>query len=434
MKIALISPKGSFMSKSNPAFYSSTNVLESFRNTWSGLGPGLLIIAALTPPSFDIEVIDENVETINFSNTYNLIAISFMTQQATRAYQIADKFKEMNVKVVLGGIHATVLPEEAKRHADSVIIGEAEYLWPEFINDFKKNKIKPFYKSDKIVDLKDSPIPRYDLIKNKNYKIIWIQTTRGCPHDCEFCAASKVFGFKYRKKSIEQVIEEVKLVQKIIGNNVRIVFGDDNFFVNESYSIAMLERLIPLKIRWGAQTDISIAKKDKILNLLYKSGCLQFFIGFESLSEQNLRGLDKRGWKLKQLKNYSEYIRKIQSYGIGVMGAFILGLDHDDISVFKKLEDFIIKNYLADTQISILTPLPSTPLRNRLEKEKRILPTKWENYTGWDVNFIHKTLSKEQLENGVLNIYRNINDKKVYFEKMEYYKKIHRKLILQKNS
>lgn len=437
MRMCLISPKGNFLSKNSVAFkkfYANTKFIESFRNTWSGLSPGLLIVAALTPPTYEIELIDENIDTINFSTNFDLVAISFMTQQAIRAYQIADEFRKRNVKVVLGGIHAMAMPEEAKQHADSVIVGEAEYLWPEFIDDFENNKIKPFYKSEKEVDLKDSPIPRYDLIKNNNYKTIWIQTSRGCPHDCEFCAASKIYGNKYRKKTVEQVIEEVKLVQKIFGNSIKIGFSDDNFFVNEKYSTAILEKLIPLKIRWGTQTDISIAKKDNILKLLYKSGCTHLFIGFESLFEQNLKEIDKQGWKHKQLKKYSEYIKKIQSYGMGIMGAFIVGLENDEFSVFKKTEDFILNNYLADAQIAILTPLPGTRLRKRLEREKRILPTQWDNYTFWDVNFIHKTLTKRQLENGLFEIYKNLNNERVYLRKARHFKEIQKNLIKKKAS
>jgi radical SAM superfamily enzyme YgiQ (UPF0313 family) len=432
MRVALISPKGSFLGKSNAfkKFYADTKFFESYRNTWSGLTPGLLIISSLTPSSYKMEIIDENIDTINFSNNYDLVGISFMTQQATRAYQIADKFRSNNVTVVLGGIHATVMPEEAKIHADSVIIGEAEYLWPEFIDDFENHRIKPFYKSEKEVDLKDSPIPRYELIKDKNYRIIWIQTTRGCPHDCEFCAASKIYGHKYRKKSIEQVIEEVKLVRKIFGN-IQIGFSDDNLFVDKHYSISLLEQLIPLKIKWVTQTDIFVAEKEEILNLLHKSGCSRLFIGFESLSEKNLKGIDKHNWKFHRLKKYSHYIKKIQSHGIGIIGAFILGLENDDISVFNKTENFILENFLADIQISILTPLPGTRLRRKLEKEKRILPTEWDNYTFWDVNFIHKILTKEQLENGVLKIYQNVNSEKAYLHKLKHFKEIHKSLLEQ---
>lgn len=260
MKIALISPKAPALS-TNLKIQKTIDELKEFdflKQNWRGLSYGLLIIAALTPASYEIDFIDENYDPINFSIKYDLVAISASTTAiANRAYQIADQFRKERMKVVIGGIHATVLPEEAKEHADSVIIGESEYLWPILINDLEKNNLNSFYKTDKLVNLREIPPPRYDLLKADRYRIIWLQTARGCPHDCEICAASKVYGKKYRRKDVEQVVNEIKFIKQKLGN-IPIGFSDDNLFVDKKYLKLFLERIIPLKIRWYGMTDISI--------------------------------------------------------------------------------------------------------------------------------------------------------------------------------
>jgi radical SAM superfamily enzyme YgiQ (UPF0313 family) len=432
MKIALISPKGEFFSHNREfkEYFSASSGTVSYNQYWSGVSSGLLIIAALTPPHHEIEFIDDNIEPVDFKKNYDLVGISGVTQQAVRAFQIADEFRKRNVKVVMGGIHATLLPEEAALHADAVVIGEAEYLWPELLKDLEKKTLKQFYQSKKTVDLTDSVMPRYDLLKNKNYKTLWVQSTRGCPHDCEFCAASKVYGHKYRHKPVEQVIKEIRYLKDNF-KNFRLCLSDDNLFVNKIFYFSFIEELSKLNIRWMAQTDISVAENEKLLQLLSQSGCYSLFIGLETLSEQGLKNLDKQGWKFKKLTKYAEYIQKIQSYGIGVYGAFILGLDTDTTSTFDELIQFIIDNHIYAAQITILTPFPGTRLRKRLENEKRILNTTWDNYTGFDVNFIPKNMTAEELQSGVLKIYKAVNSQEVFNSNMTYFKEIQKKLLLK---
>jgi radical SAM superfamily enzyme YgiQ (UPF0313 family) len=431
MKIALINPRSSFLSL-NPEFnefWSKSKYTSTYRQNWSGIGTGLLIIASLTPPTYEIELIDENIEDIDFSKNYDLVGITAMTQQATRAYQIADEFRKNKIKVVIGGIHATVLPEEAMGHADSVVVGEAEYLWPQLIGDLLKNELKSYYKNSKQVKMIDSPIPNYQLIKNKKYCVCWVQTTRGCPHNCEFCAASNVYGKKYRHKSIDQIVEEIKAIKRYLGL-IRIGFGDDNIFADKKYARELLDKLRLLNIRWAAQTDVSVAEDKNLLKMLKECGCTFLFIGFESLSEESLRKVDNaNGWKSKKILNYKKYIREIQSHGIGIMGSFIIGLDADRCTVFKEIRDFIADNNLYDAQVSIATPLPGTLFRKKMEKDNRLLPTAWDNYTGFDVNIMHCKMNKNELESGLLYIYKEINNKDIYVRKLEYFKKVQKKLI-----
>ncbi|MDP8230969.1 MAG: cobalamin-dependent protein [Candidatus Gorgyraea atricola] len=426
IKVALISPKGTFFSKDIKfrEFWEKNQIRQFYSRFWSGLSTGLLIIGALMPKDVKCKLIDENLEPIDFDMGYDLIVLSAMTQQAQRAYQIADEFRRRNVKVVIGGIHATILPKEAKEHCDSVIVGEAEETWPQFINDFLKNNTQPFYFSTRSFDLEKSPIPKYELLNPENYKTIWIQTTRGCPHNCEFCIASRLFGTKFRHKSIKQVIKEVKLIKSIF-KNPWIGFGDDNMFVNKKYAFELLEKLIPLKIRWMTQTDISIAKDKALLALLKKSGCRFLFIGFESVTRKSLESVDRAGFKIRMLDKYKDYIQKIQEAGMGIIGAFVLGFDYDDTTVFKNTAEFIINNHIYASQLTILTPLPGTRLRERLKDENRLLSFNWDNYTFWDVNFIPKHMSAIELQNGLLKVYKTIYDDKVLLNNVSYFKKIY---------
>jgi len=425
MKIALVSPRGALLGRNAEFndFFRQSPEMEFYRQYWSGLGSGLLVVGALTPKDVEIKLIDENIEDINFNRDYDLVAITAMTQQATRAYEIARRFREKNTKVVLGGIHTAVLPDEARLYADSVVVGEAENLWQILLNDFRHNRLSPIYISQREVDLKESPIPKYELLEEKPYKIVWIQATRGCPHDCSFCCASRIYGSKYRHKSINQVIEEIKKIRSI-KKHVVIGFADDNLLCDENYSRHLLEKVVDLRIRWIGQSDISIAHDNSLLKLIKKSGCVALFIGFESIIEDNLKGIDSSNWKLKHFKDYVASIRKIQGNGIGIIGTFIVGFDDDDTSVFDRLANFIIDNRLAGAQIAALTPFPHTRLREALFKEGRVLDTPWDNYTFYDVNIKPKKMSSQELKEGILYTFKKVYSSVVAAEKSEYFKNV----------
>jgi radical SAM superfamily enzyme YgiQ (UPF0313 family) len=433
MKLALITPRGVFFSNDTEmvSFFrtivkvAKDNFLIPQRGYWSGGSLGLLIVAALTPPDFKIDFIDENYEEINFEEKYDLVGVTAMTQQATRAYEIADEFRKRGVKVVIGGIHATVMAEEAKEHADVVVVGEAENVWQTFIDDFRKGEMKPYYKSTIPADLTRSPLPRYDLLKKYDYKMIWVQTTRGCPHDCDFCSASNVYGRVIRHKSIGQVLGEINYIRGLWDEPV-LNFADDNMFADKKYSYELVKRLGQTELRWGAQSDVSVARDDVFLELLRRSNCMQLFIGFETLSKKNK--VDKHGWKQAKIDDYPKAIKKIQATGIGILGSFILGLDGDDVSVFDDLSNFIVDNFLYAAQVMVLTPLPGTRLRERLSKENRLLSSDWKRYTFFDVNFIPRRMTPEELQNGVLEIYKRIYSRDVKMTVVRHFKEIYANL------
>jgi radical SAM superfamily enzyme YgiQ (UPF0313 family) len=433
MRIVFISPKVKFNTSicQLNTFWEGLNKVSPNSNLWFGVSTALLTVAALTPSKYDINFIDENVQEIDFSVEYDLVAISLMTQQAFRAYYLAREFKKRKAIVVLGGIHASLLPKEAILNADSIVIGEAEYVWEKVIKDFENNALQKYYLSDKEVNLNDSPIPRYDLMEKNKYKYINIQASRGCPHNCDYCTASKIFGFKYRNKSINQVINEIKIIKKTFKDPF-IAFSDDNLLVNRGWSIELLQELSELKIRWHAQSDISIGNNDQLLSLMKKSGCNFVFIGIETVTKEGLYTLDKKKWKMKQLDNYSGYIKNIQDHGIGVIGSFMLGLDSDDKKIFNKIQRFVTDNLLYGSSYTILTPYPGSKIREQFKKENRLLSDSWEQYTGYNVVFNPKNIKKEDLEKGIVSLYLNTYTKENYENKMKYFKSVQKKLI--KNS
>jgi len=356
----------------------------------------LPLIAALTPDDIEIRIIDENIEEINFDEKVDIVGITSNTFQSIRAYEIADEFRKRNVTVVIGGVHATMLPEEAIRHADSVVVGEAENVWKEFINDYRSGKIKKFYRSNEPPNLDILPVPRWELVKNKNYYFHSIQTTRGCPWNCEFCSVKSMYGSRYRYKPIPKVINEIKRALEI--EKKLILFADENFIGNKNYTKQLLKEIIPLKLTYFIQTSIDVADDNELLDLLAESGCRKLCIGFESISESNLRQMNKG--RCNKIEFYAENIEKLQSYGFEIEGFMIFGYDFDDETIFEKTVNFINETNIIFPILNILTPFPGTKLRDRLLNENRVLHNDWSKYDLSHVCFKPKLMSPETLQNG----------------------------------
>jgi len=426
MKVALILPKG--VIGTNEEFkdiWKDAGYVAPDRYIFSGFSLGPLVFAALLPESYDIQFIDEDFQEIDFEQPYDLVAISATTQKVRRAYEIGDLFRHRGVAVVMGGIHPTVMPEEAKEHSDSVVVGEVEGIISDFLRDVETGVLKPFYRNSAVVDITRSPIPRYDLVDPRNYRLIWVQTARGCPHDCEFCAATKVYGSRYRRKRLNQVLREIRVVKDIWKHPI-LGFADDNMFVNRKYSREVIRSLVPMNLRFVAQSDISVGEDTELLGALRKAGCIALYIGLESIYGKSLEGLDKHNWKRRKVKEYAILIRNIQSNGIGVIGSFILGLDRDPQSVFEDTAQFIIDNNLYASAINILTPLPGTRLRQRLESEGRVLEVPWDQYSYWKVTYKPRQFSPEQLLEGLSYVYRKVYSPAVRRKVSEHFKAIYK--------
>lgn len=433
MRIALIAPKGTHlaMNRAFSDFWRDSAFMESYRLNWSGIGSALPTIASLTPSPHEVVILDESMIPLNSSQEYDLVGISTMTQQATRAYELADTYRRSGVPVVMGGIHASVLPAEAAKHADAVVVGEAEQVWAEVVADAECGRLKRKYEAEGTTDITQSPTPRYDLLRgNASYPVIWVESSRGCPHDCEFCAASRVFGRRYRNKNIHQVLDALTAARRSFPD-CRIGFADDNMFVDKKRAKRLLDALRPEGLRWAGQTDIAVAEDEELLGRIAASGCTFLFIGFESLSEGVLTHIDPACAKAKRLHRYGDLIAAIQSHGIGVMGAFIVGFDEDGPETFDRIVDFVNRTHMYETQISILTPLPGTRIRERLEQEGRLLQTGWDHYTVFDANFVPLRFSSpEELEQGLLRAYQLLHTDEVYLRRLAHFKELNKRRIL----
>ncbi|MFZ3063592.1 MAG: radical SAM protein [Actinomycetota bacterium] len=356
----------------------------------------LTMLAALTPPDSEITVVDEDIQEIDFDQSVDLVGITLLTVTALRSYDIADRFRERGVKVVLGGMHATVRPEEAAQHADAVVIGEAEGVWHQVLADAKAGKLQRFYRSRTFSNMQRMPIPRRDLLCKQSYVTTnTLQATRGCPNHCSFCSIHAVAGRSYRCRPIPEVVSEIETF-----SDRAAVFVDDNIVGNPTYAKQLFRALIPKNIWWFGQATLTIAADDELLDLAAKSGCKCLLIGFESLSEENIRRIGKT--RTNKVSDYKEAVKKLHAHGISVAGSFILGLDNDDTSVFDRTIEFILSNNIDIPNVCVLTPYPGTDLFRKLEREDRIIHKDWRHYGGaYDaVVFRPKLMTATELEQG----------------------------------
>ncbi len=437
MRILLVSPRGEFLCRSEgfAEFMQNSREMRTILHFWNGIGVALPTIAALTPEGHAVEIIDENQEAVDFDGRYDLVGVTAMTQQAVRAYAIADAFRARGVHVAIGGIHATVMPEEAARHADTVFVGEAENSWPQFVTDLAHGVAKPVYNQADFppVDLDRTPVPRFDLLAKYRYPVIYVQASRGCPHDCEFCVASNVYGRRYKFRSVERVVDDIREAKKH-WKFAQIGFADDNLFASRRYSRSLVEAFSAMRFSWFGVCDISVAEDEVFLEALHESGCRTLLVGFETTCEENLRQLDKNQWKLRQFSKYPEYVERIQSWGIGVYGSFILGLDEDDHETPQQIIDFINRNNLMGAQITILTPFPGSRLRDRLVAEGRVIHDQWNWYTVWNAVIHHKNFSPEELESKLLEIYQGVYNPVSNARRSEYFGRVCRQLVNRRAS
>ncbi len=352
-------------------------------------------VAACTPPGHEIRIIDENYEKIDFDEPWDLVGITVLTMLAPRAYEIADEFRRRGAKVVLGGYHPTALPEEAKQHADAVVIGEAEEVWAEVVKDAEKGKLKPFYHG-KHADMSKIPFPRRDLMKFKPLTE-GIQTSRGCPNACDFCATSVFLGRALRRRPIKHVIEELKQIPNRV-----IIFRDASLTLNPKYSMELFKAMKPLKKKWIANGNINLlGKNEKFLKAAREAGCISWFVGFESINPSSLKEAHKVSNKAE---DYDKAIKVVRKYGMGIVGGFIFGFDNDTPEIFDATLDAVLSWDIDAAEFNILTPYPGTPLYYRLDKEGRILTKDWTKYTQAHVVYQPKNMTPKELLEGTKKV------------------------------
>jgi radical SAM superfamily enzyme YgiQ (UPF0313 family) len=364
---------------------------------------GLLTLAGMTPEAHECvyHEVQDLSQLAELPREFDLVAISSFSAQIKDAYRLADQYRAAGTRVVLGGLHVTAVPDEAARHADAVVVGEGESVWRDVVRDADRGQLQPRYVAAGDFPLADAPMPRFDLLEVSKYNRLTVQTSRGCPLRCAFCASSVLLTAKYKQKPVEKVLAEIDRIREL-WRRPFIEFADDNALVNRHYWKQLLPELAKRKLRWFAETDLSVHEDEQLLRLMRDSGCAQVLIGFESPLEAGLHGLElKRDWKRKHWQEARRAIERIQSFGIGVNGCFILGIDGQGPEIFDEVIRYVAETELADVQITIQTPFPGTPLYDRLVAEGRILRQgAWEMCTLFDVNFRPQGMTLEQLRNG----------------------------------
>jgi radical SAM superfamily enzyme YgiQ (UPF0313 family) len=393
-----------------PGFVERSRVIASLPSL------GLLTLAAHTPASWDIvyrehdDMPPDAAETIA-SEGFAVVAISSLTARIDEAYALSCGLRALGVIVIIGGLHASALPEEAATHCDIVVKGEGDIVWPQVIADLESGSWRRLYDSAtagiRSQFHEAQPVPRYDLLDLDRYNRLTLQTTRGCPLHCSFCAASRTIS-PYRKKPLGQVRRELEAILALWPRPF-IELADDNTFVDKAWSRELVALLADHPVKWFTESDISLADDEPLLRSLGRSGCAQVLIGLESASSESMRDLDTRNWKSRRHRDYADKVRRIQDHGVSVNGCFVIGFDHDGPDIFQRTLDYIDSLDLAEVQITLLTPFPGTTLRRKLELESRLLPgAGWSHHTLFDLTFQPARMTAEALKSGFHNLMRAV--------------------------
>ena len=364
----------------NPVSRRSGYLLSKF-STFPPLS--LAYVAAVTPSNWEVKIVDENFDKFVFEEA-DLVGITAFTSNVNRAYEISRMYRERKIKVVIGGIHASMLPDESLQFVDAVMVGEVEGVWERVIKDFENNQLSSMYIGLQIDLTKFKITPRHDLL-HPDYFWHSVQTSRGCPFNCYFCSVSKHLGKAYRQRKVQDVLEELEGIK-----SEYITFVDDNLigYSPESKNRAMelFNGMTQRRLRkkWWMQTSINAADDERMIELAAQSGCMYVFIGFETISQGMLKDM-KKGINLKiGVENYKKVVDKFRKYGIGVLGAFIIGNDYESPTYYKALAKFLVYSGIDIVQISILTPLPGTQLMEQMQREGRLIyqnfPHDWDKY------------------------------------------------------
>lgn len=386
-----------------PGFVERSRVIASLPSL------GLLTLAGATPAGHTLRYLEmpqlPSSDDREALPDFDLVAISSYSAQIFEAYDLADRYRRRGARVVMGGLHVTALPDEALEHCDAVVVGEGEPCWPQVVRDAERRCLQPRYQSDGRYDLAQSPMPAFELLHISRYNRLTVQTSRGCPWRCNFCASSILLTDRYKQKPPERVIAEIDRIIELWPRPF-IEFADDNGMVNRAYWLHLLPQLARRRLRWFTETDVSVGADDALLTAMAAAGCAEVLIGLENPSAAGLDGLElRRNWKRNQLDRHQTLVRNIQRHGIRVNGCFILGLDGHDMRVFDDVAAAAEALELYDVQITVLTPFPGTPLHEQLQREGRLThPGQWNRCTLFDINYRPALMSASQLRAGFHNL------------------------------
>jgi radical SAM superfamily enzyme YgiQ (UPF0313 family) len=358
---------------------------------------GLGLLAALAAPEDEVIYTDDLVRPFDLerdTKSVDLVGISLDSKTARRGYDIAAAYRRQGVKVVLGGIHATAMPDEAREHADSVVVGEAEELWPKLLRDAKEGTLAPVYRGE-LPALGGRPLPRRELFRSNKYiPFQAVETMRGCPYTCEFCSVSSAHGTRLRLRPVEEVVAELGTLGKLV------MFADDNVMLHEQHSRELCRRLAPLGKHWIGQCSLAGLRRPQKVRMLADSGCKGLFVGFESPDQAAMQAIRK---PQNHPQRYRETVELLHEHGIATWGSFVFGCDSDDPEIFDRTVELAIDMKLTLALFAILTPYPGTPLYRRLRAEGRLTDERWWLHEGHDLGspyFVPARMSREQLREG----------------------------------
>lgn len=389
MKILLIKPKWFIKG----GVY---KILDNVRFTPLHLG----IIAALSE-GHDVTAIDNDWEEIPYGQKFDLVGVSVTTFTSQQAYKMAETFRRSGAKVVFGGVHPTLLPEECLQYCDAVVVGEVEYVWKDLLKDLEAGKLKRIYQSDKIVDMNDVPFPKRELLNVKSW-VACVQATRGCPNICKYCYLPSVPWSAYRKRDINLVYEEIKNIKQ-----KTVFFVDDNLFADQEYAMALFDRIAPLKKDWSIQAPTTIADNEVLLKKMADSGCFNVQIGFQTINPKSLEWADI---KQNSIEKYKGIISKLHKHKILVTGFFMYGFDTDEKDIFDKTVEIIKEIDIDHVHLYILTLYPGTKLYEQFKNDGRLLTDKDRSFYGWsNAMFQPMNMTPLELEQGVQRSYGKLS-------------------------
>jgi radical SAM superfamily enzyme YgiQ (UPF0313 family) len=395
LKVILLSPKGPLYRYRRGIFGKSLRYQPLTLTT----------LAALMPPELkiEIELFDEGIEEFPEIPKADIVGMTVITGTAKRAYELADRCRADGSTVVLGGPHVTLLPEEAKKHADAIVVGYAEDTWPELLRDYARGALRGEYRQAPgfSLDRPDMPFARSDLFGRGRFLTQAVfEATRACGHDCEFCVAPTAWGRKQFQKPVSWVVEDIRRQ-----GDKRILFVDLNLVSDRTYAMELFSALVPLKVRWFGLSTVLIAHDPELMQLMRRSGCRGLLLGLETITQG---GVQEAGKKFNASVDYARLIDDLHELGIAIQGCFVFGLDHDTRAVFEATAEFAIDTGIDLPRFAVLTPFPGTPLHERLASQGRILTRNWELYDGQHVVFQPHHMSPEQLGAGHERAWRQV--------------------------
>lgn len=368
------------------------------------VGLALPLLAAMTPKEYDVEIILEIIEDIPWETDADIIGISTMGHGVIRSIDIAKTFKEKGKTVILGGYMASIMEEEAAKYCDAVVVGDAELVWEELLNDYEQGNLKQIYEKSLSEGILSTPLPRFDLILDKKLgDFLPIQAGRGCPNVCSFCSVACLYKGHYIKKPLEEVIRDIKQVKSL--GYKKFLLLDDNIFSDRKYLGELLKEIKKLNMKWMSQCDIRIGREDDLLSELKESGCTTLSFGLESISRGSLIGMDK-GWANPE--EYPKLIRNIQDHGIDVSTEMVVGGDGDTLESIKATKEFIEDNKISVPRFYILTPIPGTKFFKDMVKENRLIKDDIYSFDGTEAVHKPQNMTPEELTNAYWDLYNSL--------------------------